>query len=125
MREAFVEAFIRDWVDLITSAWKEKNYPLLYQLLIEMRHKGYNLDDRGQKLNPAILNMFRSNQYFVGNLFEEIESVQWEIAHSICTMSKNFGFVQELSDYISSIDCKQDQSAKRRYSVLQDVLREK
>ena len=47
-----------------------------------------------------------------------MELSQWAVAHKICELAMRYGFAEDVSAYIKSIDYRADMSATDRYEFL-------
>ena len=100
----------------LNNSYRNGKYSELYDLLCDIERR--SLFALNSNLPEDVLNVIKSNKFFIENLFDTIDIPQWEVAHKICDVAVRFGFAADVAAYIESIDYKADVSAKERYEYL-------
>ena len=100
----------------LNDSHRNGKYSELYDLLCEIERR--SLFALNSNLPEDVLNVIKSNKFFIENLFATIDIPQWEVAHKICDVAVRFCFAEDVVAYIKSIDYKADISAKERYEYL-------
>lgn len=103
-------------VNNLNSSHLNGKYSELYDFLCEIERRV--LFAVNNNLHSDVLNVIKSNKFFIENLFDTIDIPQWQVAHKICEVAVRFGFAEDVATYIKSIDYKDDNSAKERYDFL-------
>ncbi len=107
---------ISTMVNNLNNSHRNGKYSELYDLLCEIERR--SLFALNNNLPEDVLNVIKSNKFFIENLFATIDIPQWEVAHKICEVAVRFGFAEDVATFIKSIDYKDDNSAKERYDFL-------
>lgn len=116
MKATYDSNRISSMVNNLHNSYLNGKYSELYDLLCEIERMSVFMVNNN--FNNDILNAIKSNNFFIENLFDTIEMLQWEVAHKICEVAIRFGFTEDVAAYIESVDYEDDNSAKERYDYL-------
>lgn len=104
----------------LRTAWENKNYLQINDCFVALRHNEVFKDKN--KLCDKIFNVIKDYNFFIDDLYGDIDEPIWGTAHGVCRLAKTFGFQKQVIEYIESLDCEGDCSAEYRYSILRKTL---
>ena len=107
---------IRKMAKKLDDSNVNRNYTELYECLCEI--DGKVVFAKNNSLEKYIFDVFKSNNFFIDNLFGTIDPSQWDVALKVCELALRYGFYEDIIAYIKSIDYKNDKSARERYDYL-------
>ena len=107
---------IETMVKTLNTAYINKKYTVLYDSLCDLERT--HVFTENKRLRNEVLDIIKSNNFFIEDLFSTIDVSLWDVALKICEISVFFGFSDDVIAYIKTIDYKNDYSAKKRYDIL-------
>jgi len=119
-RERFKTAYkhneIRKMIKNLKNSYVNKKYAELCDCLRELDRGAIFVENKG--LNSEIVDIIKSNKFFIDDLSGTIEVSQWEAAHIICEIAVRYNFAEDVITFIRSKDYGTDQSTTERYMFL-------
>jgi hypothetical protein len=111
----FEKVEYHEYLDAVKQAWEQRDYSRVETLL---RCPSVFALDNMNTFKPEVINIIKESNYFICNITETISAAQWSCMRYIRTIAKENNFLQEMEDYIQSIDDKDDLTVKKRKTSL-------
>ena len=124
LKKAQFEMLIKVICSELKRLYMCQKYPVIVNKLnLLSSDSTYFAYEKGQRVfADEVMDTFRDCNYFIEDLFGNISAPQWEVAHRICDLANEYGFSQEVVDFILSMDFNDDRSAKQRYEILLEKM---
>ena len=121
LNKCFNERLLNDYISKLLREYDEENYSSVLEILNELTTKTCCLETNSNGnlvLKKEIIDAIEEKEFFLSNLFGEIDYLLWSIALKIIDLSYINGFSNKIINYVRQLDLTKDFSAKERYRFL-------